>query len=212
MSDLLSTLRAPEILAKGARFLPGFAEAAVAVLHDAILAIAMEAPFRHMVTPGGHAMSVAMTNCGPAGWVTDSHGYRYTPDDPLTGRPWPALPPLLRCLATDAAAAAGHAGFMADACLVNRYDPGARMGLHQDRNERDLAAPIVSVSLGLPAMFLFGGATRSVRPRKLGLLSGDVVVWGGPSRLVFHGIEPLHAGHDPICGPHRYNLTFRQAI
>ena len=157
-------------------------------------------------------MSVAMTNCGEAGWVTDRSGYRYDAIDPLTGRPWPAMPSAFTDLACAAAATAGFSDFSPDACLVNRYEPGARLSLHQDRNERDFNAPIVSVSLGLPAVFLFGGAQRSARPRRVPLVHGDVVVWGGPARLNFHGVMPLKEGHHPLLGPCRMNLTFRKAL
>ena len=156
---------------------------------SAVARVAGRAPFRHMVTPGGLRMSVAMTNCGAAGWITDRRGYRYAPDDPATGHPWPKLPRAFLDLAARAAAAAGFSGFVPDACLVNRYEPGARLTLHQDKNERDFAAPIVSVSLGLPAIFLWGGRERRARPRRLALESGDVVVWGGAARLVFHGVD-----------------------
>ena len=164
-----------------------------------------------MVTPGGYTMSVAMTNCGHLGWVTDRRGYRYDPIDPATGKPWPPLPASFHALATRAAAAGGFAGFEPDACLVNRYEPGTRLSMHQDRNERDFSAPIVSVSLGLPAVFLFGGARRQDRPRRVRLESGDVVVWGGPARLTFHGVAPLADGEHPLTGRHRINLTFRRA-
>jgi DNA oxidative demethylase len=174
--------------------------------------VLLTAPFRHMVTPGGFRMSVAMTNCGRAGWITDRRGYRYDPLDPTTGRPWPPLPELFCGLATRAAAEGGFAGFEPDACLINRYEPGARLSLHQDKNERDLAAPIVSVSLGLPATFLFGGLRRTDRPRRIRLESGDIAVWGGPARLTFHGVEPLADGEDRLTGRCRINLTFRQAL
>jgi alkylated DNA repair protein (DNA oxidative demethylase) len=157
-------------------------------------------------------MSVAMSNCGRVGWVTDRTGYRYDPIDPMTRRPWPSMPAAFRRLAASAAAGAGFQGFEPDACLINRYEPAAQLSLHQDRNERDLGAPIVSVSLGLPAVFLFGGVRRSERPRKVRLESGDVAVWGGPARLVFHGIEPLADGDDPLTGRCRINLTFRKAL
>lgn len=170
------------------------------------------APFRHMVTPGGYRMSVAMTNCGPAGWVTDRAGYRYAPTDPESGKPWPAMPPAFRNLARRAAAEAGFEGFVPDACLVNRYEPGARLSLHQDKDESAFDAPIVSVSLGLPATFLFGGLKRADRPRRVPLEHGDVVVWGGPSRLVYHGVAPLRDGEHPTVGPWRLNLTFRKAL
>jgi DNA oxidative demethylase len=170
-----------------------------------------QAPFRHMVTPGGHVMSVAMTNCGSAGWVTDRSGYRYDAADPEAGKPWPAMPASFRSLAGAAAAEAGFSGFAPDACLINRYAPGARMSLHQDRDETDFGAPIVSVSLGLSATFLFGGLQRSDRPRRYRLEHGDVVVWGGPARLAFHGVAPLADGEHALMGRLRINLTFRKA-
>lgn len=169
------------------------------------------APFRHMVTPGGFRMSVAMTNCGEVGWVTDASGYRYDSLDPVSRRPWPVMPAAFRALATGASQLAGFGPFEPDACLVNRYEPGARMTLHQDKNERDFGAPIVSVSLGLPAVFQVGGLQRSDRPAKVPVAHGDVVVWGGPSRLRFHGVLPVKAGHHPVLGPCRINLTFRRA-
>lgn len=201
-----------ERLADGAVLLRGFAAAEAPALVDAVRRIAAAAAFRHMVTPGGFTMSVAMTNCGSAGWVTDRRGYRYDARDPETGRPWPPMPVLFQRLAADAAAAAGFAGFAPDSCLINRYAPGARLTLHQDRNERDFAAPIVSVSLGLPATFLFGGLERRVRPRRFRLESGDVAVWGGPARLAFHGVEPLADGDHPLTGMSRINLAFRRAL
>jgi len=157
-------------------------------------------------------MSVAMTSCGAAGWVTDRSGYRYDAFDPDTGRRWPPMPAAFLDLASSAATDAGFAAFEPDSCLINRYEPGARLSLHQDRNERDLGAPIVSVSLGLPAVFLFGAARRTDRPRRVPLESGDVAVWGGPSRLAFHGVAPLADGHHPLTGRHRINLTFRRAL
>lgn len=157
-------------------------------------------------------MSVAMTNCGFAGWVTDRKGYRYTSEDPLTGSPWPPIPGLFQRLAADAAAAAGYPDFEPDACLMNLYEPGTRLSLHRDENERDFTAPIVSVSLGLPAVFLFGGDQRGHRPRRIALESGDVVVWGGPLRLVYHGVAQLADGEHPLTGRRRINLTFRKAL
>ena len=192
--------------------LRGFARREAAPLVAAVTEIIAAAPFRNMVTPGGFRMSVAMTNCGRAGWVTDRKGYRYEFVDPMTGREWPPMPPSFRRLASAAAEAAGFAGFEPDACLINRYEPGTRLSLHRDENERDLAAPIVSVSLGLPALFLFGGTSRGDRPRRVPLESGDVVVWGGPSRLVYHGVAPLAEGNDPLVGRCRINLTFRKAL
>lgn len=157
-------------------------------------------------------MSVAMSNCGTAGWITDRNGYRYAGHDPLTGAPWPAMPEAFAALASDAAREAGFPGFAPDACLINRYEPGARMSLHQDRNEADFGHPIVSVSLGLPAVFLFGGATREERALRLPLAHGDVLVWGGPARLRFHGVMPVKAGHHALLGAARINLTFRKAL
>lgn len=199
-------------LAEGAMLLSGFALPVEVALLDGIEQVVAVTPFRNMITPGGYRMSVAMTNCGIAGWVTDRSGYRYDPIDPASGKPWPAMPPAFADLASRAAAAAGYDGFDADACLINRYDPGARLSLHQDRNERDFTAPIVSVSLGLPATFLFGGQQRSDRPQRVPLNHGDVVVWGGPARMAFHGILPLADGEHPAVGRRRINLTFRRAL
>jgi alkylated DNA repair protein (DNA oxidative demethylase) len=189
-----------------------FARGQAAVLFAAVQKIAAAAPFRNMITPGGFRMSVAMTNCGRAGWVTDRKGYRYEPIDPMTGYPWPPIPASFRDLASGAADAAGFAGFEPDACLINRYEPESRLSLHRDENERDFSAPIVSVSLGLPAVFLFGGQSRSDRPRRVWLESGDVVVWGGPARLTYHGVAPLADGDDPLTGRCRINLTLRKAL
>ena len=202
---------ARESFAEGAWWLRGLALPVVDDVLAAVDQVVATAPFRHMHTPGGLRMSVAMSNCGARGWITDEHGYRYAAHDPASDRPWPAMPPALAQLAPHAAAAAGYAGFAPDACLVNRYQPGARMTLHQDRNERDLAAPIVSVSLGLPATFLFGGLRREDPTQRLALAHGDVVVWGGPSRLCFHGILPLREGVHARLGRCRLNLTFRLA-
>ncbi|MBO0735851.1 MAG: DNA oxidative demethylase AlkB [Alphaproteobacteria bacterium] len=215
LGDLLSCLepaQAIEPIAAGAVLLRGFARERARCLVAAIDEIARSAPFRNMVTPGGFRMSVAMTNCGRAGWVTDRTGYRYEPADPMTGRPWPPMPRPFRRLALEAAAAAGYTGFGPDACLMNLYEPGTRLSLHRDENERDLTAPIVSVSLGLPAVFLFGSHNRGGRPRRIGLESGDVVVWGGPLRLVYHGVAPLAEGEHPLTGRRRINLTFRKAL
>ena len=196
----------------GAVVLVGFARPVDEALVDALRAVAAGAPFRHMVTPGGRRMSVAMTSCGDVGWVSDASGYRYATHDPLTGSRWPAMPPPFTDLARDASRRAGFEGFAADACLINRYEPGAKLSLHQDKDERDYDAPIVSVSLGLPAVFLFGGLHRSEPTRRVPLSHGDVVVWGGPSRLRYHGVLPLAEGTHPLTGPHRFNLTFRKAM
>ena len=192
--------------------LRGFARREAVVLVAAVAEVTAAAPFRNMITPGGFRMSVAMTNCGRAGWVTDRNGYRYEFVDPLTGQDWPPMPPSFQGLASAAAKAAGFAGFEPDACLINRYEPGTRLSLHRDENERDLAAPIVSVSLGLPAVFFFGGKSRGDRPRRIRLEGGDVVVWGGPDRLVYHAVAPLAEGNDPLTGQCRINLTFRKAL
>ena len=198
-------------LAPGAMLLGGFALRFEAPCLTALKRVVAVAPFRHMVTPGGHRMSVAMTNCGTSGWVTDRTGYRYDSHDPQTGRRWPAMPGVFADLAAQAAARAGFDGFAPDACLINRYEPGARLSLHQDKDERDFSAPIVSVSLGQPAVFLFGGLRRADKPRRVPLAHGDVVVWGGPARLRYHGILPLETGHHSLMGGHRINLTFRRA-
>ena len=200
-----------EELAPGACVLRGLAYAHDAELKHALDAVARAAPFRHMITPGGFRMSVAMTNCGRYGWVSDEHGYRYAPLDPDSGRPWPALPSVVAALATKAAALAGFAAFAPDACLVNRYEPGARLTLHQDKDERDFTQPIVSVSLGVPATFLFGGLKRKDRVARVALEHGDVVVWGGPSRLRYHGVAPLKLAQHPFAGVARINLTLRRA-
>jgi alkylated DNA repair protein (DNA oxidative demethylase) len=200
------------VLGPRAVVLRGFAVARARELVAAIGAVAAVSPFRHMVVPGGWTMSVALTNCGEAGWVTDRAGYRYDAIDPETGEPWPAMPRSFADLATAAAQAAEFAAFHPDACLVNRYAPGARLSLHQDRNERDFGQPIVSVSLGLPAIFLWGGKTRGDRARRVPLLHGDVVVWGGPDRLRFHGVHTLAEGEHQLTGAYRYNFTFRRAL
>ena len=201
-----------ETLAEGAAVLRGFATSEAANLVAAVETISVAAPFRHMVTPGGLTMSVAMTNCGEAGWVSDRRGYRYDRRDPASGRPWPAMPQAFRDLANRAAAAGGFSGFEPNSCLINRYAPKTRLSLHQDKDEGDFSQPIVSVSLGLPAVFLFGGAKRNDRPRRIRLESGDVVVWGGAARMTYHGVAPLADGVDPLTGAYRINLTFRKAL
>jgi DNA oxidative demethylase len=200
------------VLAPGAVLLKAFAAPSDKCLLHALTDILQISPFRHMKTPGGFTMSVAMTNSGHAGWITDRSGYRYDPIDPLNDKPWPAMPAVFTSLATAAAGKAGFPSFSPDACLINRYIPGARMSLHQDRNERDFSAPIVSISLGVPATFLWGGLARSDRPRRVSLDHGDVVVWGGPARLTFHGVDTLRENHHPLTGAIRYNLTFRHAL
>jgi alkylated DNA repair protein (DNA oxidative demethylase) len=213
--DLFSRLSSPELLQErlgpGSAILRGFALADEAELLAAVESIAAKAPFRHMVTPGGFEMSVAMSNCGSYGWVTDRTGYRYDALDPLSGQPWPCMPDVFAKLAANAAAQAGYHDFSPDACLLNRYESGARMSLHQDKNERDFSQPIVSVSLGVSAMFLFGGFKRADKPARVPLNHGDVVVWGGPDRMRYHGVLPVKQAHHPLLGSYRVNLTFRKA-
>lgn len=214
MSDLFAALtdaRPPrETMADGAVLLHGFFRDVESDLIADLREIVKQAPFRHMVTPGGHTMSVAMTNCGAKGWVTDRRGYRYDANDPDSGQPWPAMPASFADLATRAAEQGGFHSFEPQACLINRYKPGAKMSLHQDKDELDLGAPIVSVSLGLPATFLFGGLLRSDKTQRFRLEHGDIAVWGGPARLAFHGIAPLADGEHAIMGAQRINLTFRK--
>ena len=200
-----------ERLGPEAVLLRGFAADADARLLAALHAVLEQSPFRHMITAGGFRMSVAMTNCGPLGWITDRSGYRYGASDPETGERWPAMPAEFLSLAQDAAAHAGFEGFVPDACLVNQYLPGARLTLHRDSTERDFSSPIVSVSLGLPAVFLFGGLKRSDRPRRVLVEHGDVAVWGGRDRMRYHGVLALKAGHHRLLGEQRINLTFRRA-
>ncbi|KAA6461310.1 DNA oxidative demethylase AlkB [Acidobacteria bacterium AB60] len=200
-----------DVLGPGTAFLAGFALPQEEALLSSLAAVAKQSPFRHMITPGGFRMSVAMTNCGPLGWITDRTGYRYTALDPETNQPWPEMPQPFRVLAVSAARQAGFPNFIPDACLINRYEPGARMSLHQDKDEHDFAQPIVSVSLGLPATFLFGGLARADKTVRVPLVHGDVVVWGSSARLRYHGIAPLREGEHPRLGRFRYNLTFRKA-
>ncbi len=210
-ADAIESPGRHEPLAPGAVVLRGLALPEQAALLAAVERVAAEAPFRHLVTPGGYRMSVAMTNCGARGWVSDRRGYRYDPIDPDSGRPWPAMPEVFLNLAAEAAALAGFRAFVPDAGLINRYEPGTRLSLHQDRDERDHSQPIVSVSLGIPAVFLFGGQRREERCQRVPLAHGDVVVWGGPSRLRFHGVLPLKVSSHPVLGMCRINLTLRKA-
>lgn len=212
MQSLFDADGQTEALGPGAVLLPGRALRLAPTLFAEIEQIAARAPFRRMTTPGGFEMSVAMTNCGRAGWITDRSGYRYAATDPQTGAAWPAMPAAFAALAREAAAEAGYAGFVPDACLINRYEPGARLSLHQDRDEADHGHPIVSVSLGLPARFQFGGLKRSDPVRRVALSHGDVVVWGGPSRLFHHGVLALKSGEHPLTGARRFNLTLRRAL
>lgn len=191
--------------------LRGFALPYVDALWPSLQAVIAQAPFRHMVTPGGQHMSVPLTNCGTLGWTSDTRGYRYTANDPDSSQPWPALPAPFMQLAHEAAAQAGFADFTPDACLINRYRPGARLSLHQDRNERDFSFPIVSVSLGVPAVFLWGGQRRTDRAERVPLFHGDVAVWGGADRLRFHGVAPIKESVHPLLETQRINFTFRRA-
>jgi len=199
----------PVRLGDGIALLRGFAD--TAVLMPLIQAVAARAPFRHLVTPGGQTMSVAMTNCGHVGWVSDRTGYRYDSRDPLTGREWPDFPRQFLELARAAASRGGFSEFSPDACLINRYAVGARLTAHRDADEQNFAQPIVSVSLGLPASFAFYGLTRGGKGRSVALVDGDVLAWGGPSRLVYHAVRPIKPGVHPLTGEYRYNLTFRHA-
>jgi alkylated DNA repair protein (DNA oxidative demethylase) len=199
-----------EELCDGAVVLRSFALKNEAAVFAALRDITAAAPFRHMITPGGFLMSVAMTNCGSYGWVTDRTGYRYDAADPESGKAWPRMPHAFFTLAQDAATSAGFEDFQPDACLVNRYETGARLSRHQDKNEQDFNAPIVSVSLGLPAIFLWGGLRREDKTIRIPLIHGDVVVWGGPARLRYHGVLPVKEGYHPQTGPYRINLTFRK--
>jgi alkylated DNA repair protein (DNA oxidative demethylase) len=209
--DTSEYLPLDENLGPGTAILRGFARTVDTSMIEALFAVADKSPFRHMITPGGFRMSVAMTNCGSLGWVTDRKGYRYASTDPETGDPWPEMPKVFLDLARQSATKAGYPDFTPDACLINRYEPGARMTLHQDRNENDFGQPIVSMSFGLPAVFLFGGLERSGKTVRVPVLHGDVLVWGGPARLRYHGINPLRDGSHPLTGPYRFNLTFRKA-
>ena len=199
------------LLGPGTAILRGFALSQETEILAALREVAALSPFRHMITPGGFRMSVALTNCGDLGWITDRKGYRYDGIDPESQKPWPAMPTSFHQLATAAAEAAGFRNFISDACLMNRYEPGARLTLHQDKDEKDFRHPIVSVSLGIPAVFLFGGDKRADKIARISVTHGDVIVWGGPARLRFHGIMPLKPNAHPLVGAYRYNLTFRKA-
>ncbi len=215
MRDLFDTLTRDtpggEPLGPGTRLLRGLASEQAPAVLDALGPVLRQAPLRHLSTPGGRRMSVAMSNCGAVGWISDRQGYRYQATDPISAAPWPKMPTLLRTLAREAAAKAGWPAFMPDVCLINRYRPGNKLSLHQDRDEADTRHPIVSFSLGVPATFLLGGTQRSDRTLRLLLLHGDVMVWGGPDRLRFHGVQPLAPDWHPLTGSDRINLTFRRA-
>ena len=209
--DALQQPTGREQIGEESYVLRGYALAWIDRLLPELRQVLAQSPFRQMVTPGGFTMSAALSSCGDLGWTTDASGYRYSTLDPRSQQPWPNMPDALRQLAVEAATAAGFINFTPDACLINRYVPGAKMSLHQDKNERRYDAPVVSVSLGLPAVFLFGGHERSDKAQKVSLFHGDVVVWGGVDRLRFHGVMPIKEGVHPIMGPQRINLTFRAA-
>jgi DNA oxidative demethylase len=200
-----------DVLGAGTAVLAGFALDGEAELLLSLMQVVEQSPFRNMITPGGFRMSVAMSNCGPLGWITDRTGYRYSETDPETNRAWPEMPRPFRRLAESAARDAGFPNFVPDACLINRYEPGTKLSLHQDKDEQDFTQPIVSVSLGLSAIFLFGGSERRDKAVRIPLVHGDAVVWGGPARLRYHGIAPLGEGEHTRLGRVRYNLTFRKA-
>lgn len=206
------TRSSQKIISEHGFILPGYASGEDEALISTIMQIEKLAPFRQMSTPRGFKMAAQMTNCGDWGWVTDRRGYRYQPSDPESGEAWPEMPDLFRTLAVKAATSCGFEGFEPDVCLINRYQPGAGMGLHQDKDEADFSAPIVSVSLGVPAIFLFGGLQRREKPEHYLLQHGDVVIWGGDDRLRFHGIQPVKLSNHPLTGQYRYNLTFRRAF
>jgi alkylated DNA repair protein (DNA oxidative demethylase) len=210
-TDASADRPAKQEFADGAFLLGGFALQNESALLAALRSVTAKAPFRHMITPGGYKMSVAMTNCGSLGWVTDRSGYRYDWIDRESGQPWPAMPEAFLSLAINASRAAGFSSFHPDACLVNRYEPGTKLSLHQDKDEKDFSQPIVSVSLGVPATFLFGGVRRADKTERIGLRHGDVVVWGGPARLRYHGVSPVRDAVHPLFGNTRINLTFRKA-
>lgn len=200
-----------EQLDTSAWVLRGFAMACIPELLTELGGIEARSPFRHMVTASGLRLAVAVTSCGELGWTSDRHGYCYRADDPLSGKPWPTMPPRFAELAEAAARDAGFAGFKPDACLINRYRPGDRLSLHQDRNERDFSAPIVTVSLGMSAVFLWGGKARSDRAVRVQVHHGDVMVWGGVDRLRFHGVMPVVGSAHEVLGRQRISLTFRKA-
>lgn len=211
MQTELFPLDDTRLLPDGAEMLRAFGQPYLADIKTALDDVLVQAPTRHMITPGGHKMSVAMTNCGDFGWVSGPSGYAYLDRDPLTGRHWPNMPEVFMALALDAAARAGYPLFTPDACLINLYVPGTRLSLHQDKNERDFDHPIVSVSLGLPATFEIGGLKRSDPVQLVPMRHGDVLVWGGPSRLAFHGVRTIRKGIHPEYGAQRLNLTFRRS-
>lgn len=201
-----------EELEAGAVLLRQFATPQAATLLQTLHRLTRQAPFRHMRTPGGGTMSAAMASCGALGWVSSTQGYTYTPVDPASQQPWPAMPASFVSLAQDAAKAAGYAGFTPNACLLNRYQNDSHMGLHQDRDEGDTTHPIVSLSLGRTGLFMWGGQNRRDKIRTIALEHGDVLVWGGPARLHYHGIKGLGPNPHPLTEQTRYNITFRHVV
>ena len=209
--DDASLFPSQQQLAEGVCLLSGQANSMMPAIWQAVEDVLRQAPLRQMQTPGGYTMSVAMSNCGELGWISDRHGYRYSRLDPQSGQPWPAMPEILQELARIWAAEAGFDNFVSNACLINCYQAGSKMSLHLDRDERDFAHPILTLSLGLPARFMLGGLQRQDPYRKLLLQHGDVLVFGGPARLCFHGIMPLADGDHALLGKRRISLTFRRA-
>lgn len=191
--------------------LQGFALSGAAHLVADLHAVIQIAPLRQMLTPSGLMMSVLTSSCGKRGWISDKKGYRYSTIDPISGQTWPEMPDSFITLAQQAAAIAGFENFAPDSCLINSYASGAKMGLHQDKDERDFTQPIVSVSLGVAAMFQMGGFKRGEQALKFALHHGDVLVWGRTARLRFHGVLPVKAATHPAFGERRVNLTFRKA-
>jgi alkylated DNA repair protein (DNA oxidative demethylase) len=209
--DDAGLLPAEQHLAEGVCLIAGQTQSIMSAIWQAVEEVLQQAPLRHMQTPGGHTMSVSMSNCGELGWISDRHGYRYSRQDPQTGQPWPTMPVVLHQLARSWAAQAGFDNFASNACLINCYQAGSKMSLHQDRDERDFSHPIVTLSLGLPARFMLGGTQRQAPTHKILLQHGDVLVFGGAARLCFHGIMPLADGEHALLGKRRISLTFRHA-
>ena len=200
-----------EVLFPGAVLLHRYALKLERTFLDELDTLTKISPFRQMLTPGGRKFGVHNTSCGEVGWISDARGYRYVSIDPVSEQPWPTMPREFQQLATDAAEEGGFKHFIPDSCLVNRYAPDIKMSLHQDKDEADFSQPIVSVSLGMSATFVFGGLQRSDKLRRIDLHHGDVLVWGGPARLLFHGIQSIKDQPHPIMGAQRINLTFRRA-
>lgn len=199
-------------IAEGAYWLRGHALPAADLLWAELRKHFATYPPQQMFTPMGYKMSVRSTSMGDAAWVGTKKGYGYASIDTAINQALPPLPSTFLSLANHAATEAGYNDFTPDSCLINCYDIGSKMGLHQDKDERDFNQPIVSVSLGIPATFLFGGAKRSDKPTQIPLTHGDVVVWGGASRLFYHGVQTIKPNKHPLLGELRCNLTFRKAF